>query len=215
MPKSYQTILDAWCQNIGFLYFLQAVQVKWRMSAKVKFFQLGAARWKYPENTLAGESIYMGHSSRQGWRVGSIKIFHAIFSIGHLSLSSKHRAWLHQIDDAIFLYLPKEPPLFPLTPFPPGLTQHLHLRWCEEIFQGMYSRTWERADFFAPPPSAQSGCGEIVGKTRRSAKTFLTFCQVLQFPRKVTRDGCSRRVMDSLHPNQLSSKWFPFIFVMT
>ena len=143
MPKSYQTILNASCQKIGFLYFLQAVQVKWRMSAKVKFFQLGAARWKYPENTLAGESIYMGHSSRQGWRVGSIKIFHAIFSIGHLSLSSKHRAWLHQIDDAIFLYLPKEPPLSPLTPFPPGLTQHLHLRWGEEIFQRMYSRTWE------------------------------------------------------------------------
>ena len=140
------------------------MQVKWRMSAKVKFFQLGAARWKYPENTLAGESIYMGHSSRQGWRVGSIKIFHAIFSIGHLSLSSKHRAWLHQIDDAIFLYLPKEPPLFPLTPFPPGLTQHLHLRWCEENFQRMYSRTWERAAFLRLHSSPNQGVGKLWAK---------------------------------------------------
>ena len=179
MPKSYQTILDAWCQNIGFLYFLQAVQVKWRMSAKVKFFQLGAARWKYPENTLAGESIYMGHSSRQGWRVGSIKIFHAIFSIGHLSLSSKHRAWLHQIDDAIFLYLPKEPPLSPLTPFPPGLTQHLHLRWCEEIFQRMYSRTWEWAAFLRLHPPPNQGVGKLWAKldaVPKLSSLFVKFC---------------------------------------
>ena len=151
------------------------MQVKWRMSAKVKFFQLGAARWKYPENTLAGESIYMGHSSRQGWRVGSIKIFHAIFSIGHLSLSSKHRAWLHQIDDAIFLYLPKEPPLSPLTPFPPGLTQHLHLQVMRRDFPANVQSDLRASSIFAPPLFAQSGCGEIVGKTRRSAKTFPTF----------------------------------------
>ena len=179
MPKSYQTILDAWCQNIGFLYFLQAVQVKWRMSAKVKFFQLGAARWKYPENTLAGESIYMGHSSRQGWRVGSIKIFHAIFSIGHLSLSSKHRAWLHQIDDAIFLYLPKEPSLSPLSPFPPGLTQHLHLRWGEEIFQRMYSRTWEWAAFLRLHPPPNQGVGKLWAKldaVPKLSSLFVKFC---------------------------------------
>ena len=98
---------------------------------------------------------------------------------------------------------------------PPGLTQHLHLRWCEEIFQRMYSRTWERAAFLRLHSSPNQGVGKLWAKLDAVPKLSPLFCQVLQFPRKVTRDGCSRRVMDFLHPNQLSSKWFPLIFVMT